>query len=114
MKGRAAARTHRGPGIGPETSRMKLHSIKILVLVLAAVPAVAQQRSTNDLFNRPNNNSLGVDWTEQDGDAKIANNALLANSNFQFGWCSHNAFNANYASTVVRAKWATNGGGGDA
>jgi hypothetical protein len=85
---------------------------KILILVLAATPGMAQL-AMNDLFNRPDGNSLGVDWTEQDGDAKIAGNMLLANSPQSFGWASHDLFSGNYMNTVVRAKWAMNGGGGD-
>src|SRR5262245_59828539 len=85
---------------------------KILFVVLAAVPATAQV-AVNDLFNRANSGSLGIDWTEQDGDSKITNNQLQANSPFGFGWCSHNSFAANYASVVIRASWAMNGLGGD-
>jgi hypothetical protein len=86
--------------------------IKILFLVVAAAPCFAQV-ATSDLFDRANSNSLGADWTEQDGDAKIANNKLEANSPSTYGWCSHNVFNANYASTVIRANWSMNGLGGD-
>jgi hypothetical protein len=95
----------------PETFKMKTLS-KILLLVLAATPCMAQV-ATNDLFNRTNSGNLGIDWAEQDGDAQIAGNVLRANSPSAFGWCSHNAFAANYASTVVAAIWSTNGGGGD-
>lgn len=89
---------------------MKL--VKILLLCIAATPCMAQL-AMNDLFDRPDGNNLGADWTEQDGDAKIANNMLQANSPSSFGWSSHNFYNSNYASTVVRAKWAMNGLGGD-
>jgi hypothetical protein len=85
---------------------------KILLVIVAASPCMAQV-ATNDLFNRVNSGNLGIDWAEQDGDAQIAGNLLRANSNFTFGWCSHNAFNASYANTVVQAIWSTNGGGGD-
>lgn len=83
-----------------------------LFLVLAAMPAAAQV-ATNDLFDRPNSGNLGVDWVEQDGDSKIVNNKLEANSPFGFGWCSHTAFQAGYADVVVRASWSMNGLGGD-
>jgi hypothetical protein len=86
---------------------------RILFIVLAALP-VSAQVATNDLFNRPNSNSLGADWVEQDGDAKIVNNKLEANSPFTLGWCSHTAFSASYAGVVVRAAWEMNGPGGDA
>src|SRR5690349_10151245 len=92
---------------------MKSKVIKILFLVAAAAPCFAQV-AVCDLFDRPNSNLLGPDWIEQDSDAKIANNRLEANANFSFGWCSHTAYSAGYANTVVRAKWSTNGGGGDA
>jgi hypothetical protein len=86
--------------------------VRVLSLVLLSLPVVAQS-ATNDLFNRANSNLLGVDWIEQDGDSKIANNQLLANSPFGFGWCSHSAFGAGYAATVIRMSWSMNGLGGD-
>lgn len=78
-----------------------------------AATALSAQSATNDLFNRSNSGSLGVDWIEQDGDAKIANNKLEGNSPFGFGWCAHSAFSANYANVVVRGDWSMNGFGGD-
>src|SRR5262245_20307604 len=81
---------------------------RILFIAIAALPATAQV-ATNDLFNRPDSGSLGADWTEQDGDAKIQNGKLQANSPFGFGWCSHTAFQASYANVVVRAAWEMNG-----
>jgi hypothetical protein len=91
---------------------VKVNVIKILFLVVAATPAMAQL-AMNDVFDRPDSNSLGADWTQQDGNAKIANNMLLANSPFTFGWCSHNFYSGNYANTVVRARWAMSSAGGD-
>lgn len=79
--------------------------------VLAA--SLSAQAAVNDLFNRPNSGNLGVDWIEQDGDSKITSNKLEANSLFSYGWCSHSAFQAPYASTVVRASFSMNGFGGD-
>jgi hypothetical protein len=92
---------------------IRTHTKILAVLVLAGVPAAAQV-AVNDVYDRPNSNSLGIDWIEQDGDAKIANNKLEANSPFSFGWCSHSAFQAAYSECVIRARWSMNGLGGDA
>jgi hypothetical protein len=92
---------------------MSRSSIRIFSLLALLATSLCAQVATNDLFNRPNSTSLGIDWTEQDGDAKVDNNLLLANSPFTYGWCSHNAYSAPYADTVLRANWAMNGGGGD-
>jgi hypothetical protein len=91
---------------------MRIRS-KILFLVLAlSMPCLAQS-ATNDLFDRANGTNLGPDWIEQDGNAVINANKLQASSPGNFGWCSHSAYSAGYASTVIRANWSMNGGGGD-
>ncbi len=89
----------------------KLH-LAAAVLALAAA-SLSAQVAVNDLFDRANSTNLGPDWTEQDGDGQIVSNRLQGNSPFALGWCTHNVFAANYASTVVRLNWSMNGGGGD-
>jgi hypothetical protein len=84
----------------------------ISIAILLAQP-IAAQSAVHDLFNRTNNNNLGLDWTEQDGNATIGNNRLTAASQFTNGWSTHTTFSANYATTVVRLKWSTNQFGGD-
>lgn len=92
-------------------------SVSTQPLTLAVLLVIASctfgQSAVHDLFNRPNNGNLGLDWTEQDGNANIANNRMTAASPFTVGWSSHNTFSASYADTVVRLVWSTNGFGGD-
>jgi len=81
-------------------------------LVLLA-PCAVSQVAVNDLFDRPNSTNLGMDWIEQDGDAAIQSNRLQGNSPFFFGWSMNTVYAAPFATTVVRARWSMNGGGGD-
>ncbi|HMS17055.1 MAG TPA: hypothetical protein PKA37_09470 [Planctomycetota bacterium] len=93
---------------------MNLRSTPLtLGLLLIIASATFSQSAVHDLFNRANNGSLGLDWTEQDGNANIASNRMTAASPFSVGWSSHNTFSANYADTVVRLNWSTNNLGGD-
>jgi hypothetical protein len=66
-----------------ETTHMRTLA-KILVVVAAALPCAAQV-AVSDVFNRPNSNNLGVEWTQRDGHAKIAGNQLQGNDP-GFGW----------------------------
>ncbi len=88
--------------------------LKVLhaVLVLALAPAwIYAQTGVHDFFDRANSGNLGPDWSEIDADAQITNNALQANTPFQFGWSAFTAFSAPRTSTVVKANWYQNGGG---
>lgn len=84
-----------------------------LAALLSLTLGLPAQVAVNDVFDRAGGTQLGPDWSEIDGDAVINMNRLEGNSPFTFGWSAHTVFAAPYASTVVRADWSMNGGGGD-
>ncbi len=85
----------------------------VFASILCLSSVASAQTAVNDLFNRANSTNLGPDWSEQNSDGQIVSNRLQGNSPFDLGWAIHTRYNAPYASTVVKADWSMNGGGGD-
>jgi hypothetical protein len=80
----------------------------ILAMIALLLPAAAAQSAVNDLFDRPNSSSLGLDWAVQNGSATITNNQLQGNTPWSTGWAMHTTFAATYDQQVIRARWSQN------
>jgi len=79
------------------------------ILAAAVVGSMASaQVAVNDVFNRADSSDLGPDWVQVSSGASVRGNQLVANTSL-YGWARHTAFDAPYASTVVRFHWSMSG-----